>query len=174
MPKYEVGQPFPEPHLITPQDSCIARIVGSSFDALCCMDGPTSKEIKTFRDAFMRVYVKVVDCIPLIAVSYLGDPWTWDISLSVVGMSDMEAAQFFEPGNQVNMFLIDRRTRILKAIRTIGLPPEAAAEIKEACRAQLTRYSNQRELQTEIDRILATVSTQDIIQTGIRCEFKGR
>lgn len=172
--KYELGRPFPEPNLITPHDSCIARIVGSSFDALCCISDPTAREVNTFRNAFMRMYIKVVDCIPFIAVAYLGSNWTWDISISIVSMSDMEAAQFLESGNVVSMFLIDRRTRILKAIRTIGLHPEAESAIKDACRAQLTRYSNQAEVLSAIQSILSTTSTDDIIRSGMCFEFKGR
>lgn len=174
MYQYEVGKPYPHPHLLPRIDSCVAQIVGSSFDAIVCMDRPRSAEVKTFRDAFMRVHVLIKDHIPLAAFSYLGDPWTWDVSISVVGMTGVQAAEFFKDGNMVNLFLVDRRTSIIKAIRTIGLDHEVATSIKDACRQQLARCSNQAELSHAIDRVLATTSTQDVIYDGMRMEFRGR
>lgn len=174
MDKYETGKPYPRPDLVTNYDACIARLIGSSFDALVCVDSPTAGEVQTFRDSFMHLHVKVTDSIPLIAVSYLDCTWTWDISINVAGISDIEANIFFESGSAVNLVLIDCRTKVIKAMRQIGLNKEIEQIIKDACREQRILYKSRAEAMSAINLILSKVRTQDIIDFGLMQEFKGR
>jgi hypothetical protein len=156
-------------------EQCTAQLVGSSFDLLTFVNGPTAKEVKTFRDAFMRLHISVIDSIPLIAVSYLGSRWTWDASLNVVGISERDAAAFFAPGNAVTLFLVDRPKRVIKAMRMVGLPETAERLIKAALREQLTRYRGRAEFDAALNRIYQQYSTDDLIQRAdLVCEFKGR
>jgi len=171
--RYEVGGRWPG-H-VPAFEQCTAQLAGSSFDLLAFLDGPTSKETKIFKDAFMRLHITVIDSIPLIAVSYLGSRWTWDVSLNVVGISEVDSATFFQPGNAVTLFLIDRPKGTIKAIRMVGLPETAERLIKGALREQLTRYRSRAEFDAALNRIYQQYSTDDLIhQAAVVCEFKGR
>mgnify|MGYP001170167182 CR=1 FL=1 len=171
--RYEVGGKWPG--RVPSFEQCTAQLAGSSFDLLAFVDGPTAKETKTFRDAFMRFHISVIDSIPLIAVSYLDSRWTWDVSLNVIGISEQDAATFFAPGNAVHLFLIDRPKGVLKAVRMVGLPEEAERLIKGALREQLTRYRSRAEFDAALNRIYQQYSTDDLIhQAAVVCEFKGR
>ena len=156
-------------------EQCTAQLVGSSFDMIAFVDGPTAKEVKMFKDAFMRFHISVIDSIPLIAVSYLGSRWTWDVSLNVVGISERDAAAFFAPGNAVTLFLVDRPKRVIKAMRMVGLPEDAERLIKNTLRGQMTRYRSRAEFDEALGRIYAQHTTDDLIQRAdLVCEFKGR
>jgi hypothetical protein len=171
--RYEVGGKWPG--RVPSFEQCTAQLVGSSFDLLAFVDGPTAKETKTFRDAFMRFHISVIDSIPLIAVSYLGSRWTWDASLNVIGISEQDAEKFFQPGNAVNLFLVDRPKGMIRAIRTVGISEEAERTIKDALRGQMTRYRSRAEFDAALGRIYAQHTTDDLIQMAdLVCEFKGR
>lgn len=171
--KYEVGGTWPGQ--VPTFEQCIAQIAGSSFDMIAFVDGPTAKETKIFRDEFMRIHICVIDSIPLIAVSYLGSRWTWDVSLNVIGISEEDAEKFFQPGNAVNLFLVDRPKRAIKAMRMVGLPADAERLIKDALHEQLKRYSSLVEFDAALARIYSQYTTMDLINRAEAvCEFKGR
>lgn len=173
MMKYEVGGVWPGQ--VPAYEMCIAQPVGSSFDMLAFVDGPTAKETKIFRDAFMRLHITIIDSIPLIAISYLGSPWTWDVSLNVIGISYQDVETFFAPGNMVNLFLIDRQKKKIKAIRTVGLSDEAENAIKSVLREQSKRFQNRMEFDIVLNHIYQKYSTADLIRkSSVVCEFKGR
>mgnify|MGYP001255504783 CR=1 FL=1 len=171
--QYEVGGRWPGN--VPPFEQCTAQLVGSSFDLLAFVDGPNAKEAKTFRDAIMRLHIAIIDSIPLIAVSYLGSRWTWDVSLNVIGITEQDAAAFFRPGNAVTLFLIDLPKSTIKAIRTVGISEEAERAIKDALREQMARFRNRSEFDAALNRIYAQYSTDDLIQRAdVMCEFVGR
>lgn len=169
---YEVGKPFPNYKKIN-QDACVARLNSGGFDAISYLQKPTSREKKTFCKSFMRVYTYISpEDIPLIAVKYLDNPWTWDVSISALG-PQVDFDQFMTPGNLVNLFLVDRDTGVLFGGRTIGFSHEIMDEIKAACLRQREKYTSQSSLDFTRAHLLNTISTTDIIKLGKMQEFKG-
>lgn len=72
------------------------------------------------------------------------------------------------------MFLVDRRTRLLKAMRAIGLPDEAERKIKDTLREQLARFRDRFEFNSALNRIYQRFSTDDLIRRAeLVCEFGG-
>lgn len=174
MQKYEVGLPFPIHNEVPGVDRCTARLTGASFDVLYYISGANSREIKTFKDTLLRLHVWIYDDIPFIAVSYLGETWTYDITLTVATRDKKDVSQAFieGKGNAVTLFLIDATTNVILAMRTLGLTDSAAATIKEAARAQLERYEDEAAILTVVNRVYAELSTADIIARGDTYEFK--
>lgn len=172
--KYEVGAPFTKPNDTPGVDWCTARIVGPSFDVLYYVDGPSSREIRTFTDALLRAYVWIYEDIPFIAVSYFGTNWTYDITLTVASRNNKDVSQAFieGEGNTVNLCLIDASTNVLTALRTIGLPEDAVQTIKSAARAQIERYADEAEVLAVVNSVYTRMSTDDIIARGTMYEFK--
>lgn len=176
MQKYEVGSPFPIHNEAPGVDRCTARLAGATFDVLYYINGANSREVRTFKDTLLRLHVWIYEDIPFLAVSYLGENWTYDVTLTVATHDKRDVAEAFidGEGNATTLFLIDAKTNVIRAMRTLGLPDSATVAIKDAARAQLERYEDETDVLAVVNAVYERLSTADIIARGETYEFKRR
>ncbi|WP_307212029.1 hypothetical protein [Paenibacillus tundrae] len=116
----------------------------------------------------------IYEDIPFIAVSYLGENWTYDVTLTVATRDMKDVASAFVNGesNVVTLCLIDAQTNAIRAIRTLGLPEDAMKTVRDAGRAQLDRYEDESEVLAVVNSVYERMSTADIIARGTVYEFR--
>ncbi len=172
--KYEVGAPFPKDNEAPGVERCASRLTSASFDVLYYINSATNREIRTFRDTLLRLHVWIYEDIPFIAVSYLGEDWTYDVTLTVAtrDMKDVALTFISGEGNVVTLCLIDAQTNVIRAVRTLGLPEDAMKAIKDAGQAQLERYEDESEVLAVVNAVYERMSTVDVIARGTVYEFK--
>lgn len=166
----QVGQLWSS--VVPPYDSGVALIKARSFDAVCFLSNPTAEEINLFCCAPLRVSVFVYKNVPFVAFEYEGTDFNWEVSLCFVGATQDQIDTFLEPGNLIALFLVDRKSGIVKAIRAIGIDQTLEKAIKEAAKTQFAENLTRDEFNRRVDEAYRLYKVEDFIKLGVSMEFK--
>jgi len=168
MIEFKTGEKFPLTKYLNQGELCVSIPVGDFFDALCCIDSPTAKEIQQFKTGRLTVSLFERSNIPFIIFD-IG--FSFDISLDATKVIQEKPDWMKNEANVVNMFLVDARTGILKASRMIGLPLDFCSAIRSIISEQLLQTDINTE--AEISRINNSFTTDAMIkQATIKYTFQ--
>ncbi len=177
MQQYKVGESFPIKNPHGKNDCVIAAVVGQSFDVYCWANGLNSKEVQAWKRGMLRYGAFIKEAIPFFLLYFPEIKWPVDVSINI--LAEKEHGRPYQDylgsaANMVNLFLVDASSNTLKGIRMIGLDNSVAGEIRHACISQLDRYQTSDEIKMHLDAILATVTTQEMIQSVRMVELPAR
>jgi len=176
--QYELGKAFP---LTNPQGKAsgvYANIHGESFDVICWGSGLNSKGIQEWKRGTLRYGVlSGTSRIPFFLLYFPLLRWPFDISINVLALKEqgIPIQEYLDgSGNLVNLFLVDVRTNMLKAIRPISLERLVADSLRAACNDQLEHYATAKEVGDRIQGILSSTSTGAMIRATSMVEVPSR
>ena len=170
------SEPFPYPQIIPPVDGCRNLPGLSGFNSLLVMlTNPTDEEITQFRHSPWEYGLFCQESIPYLVVrngSFFGDA-----SFNVVGAEDNKTRMNItnwlnDEGNILSFVLIDRQTKIIKCIRSIGLHPTIPQKIREACRRQLEIYPSYADISKVMTKIESQNDTSLMIKRSLMYRAK--
>lgn len=166
MIKYEINSPFPFPHPSPGEETTLSEITTSLFDVRCYLSNPTSEEINDWRKGSLRYAFFDMDSCPFFILCF--DGWNLDCSINILKIrSDEEKDAWLNAeGNVINLFLIDAKTNVLKAMRMISIQKDASEKLKDVCEAQTERFENAMECDSKIFEIYMKVSIEQMLKLG--------
>lgn len=165
----EVGKLWPS--AMPPYDGSVALIKNRSFDAACFLSNPTKEEIDAFREAPLKVHVFVFKNVPFVIFSYEGTDFNWEVSLCFVNATKEQIDAFLQPGNLIALFMVDRKSSLVRAMRVIAINEELENSIKDAVKRQFDEKLSREEFNRRIDEAYYRYTTEDFIKFGLCMEF---
>lgn len=134
MIQYRVGEKFPLKNYVDRGEITVAVVNDVLFDIVVSLGGITAEEKKAFRKGPVTLSLFRYKDVPFIVVDF-GKGFSFNVSINVTKLTEEQQAQWFnEPGNIVNLFLINAHTGVLEAMRTFGI--NFAEELKDICEVQ--------------------------------------
>jgi hypothetical protein len=171
MAPYEIGKPFPHEQFLNIGEATVALPVGQFFDVLCCKSRLTDNETTAFKQGRLKVSLFERYHIPFIIFD-LGSGFIFKVALDAKEAMKEEPDWMTEQANEVNMFLVDATTGILKATRIINLPEILCEKVREIIAKQLSRKS-ESSVENDVKALCRMLSINDMIDKAIdRCIFK--
>ena len=166
---YKTGERFPHSKYLNRGEICCAMPAGDFFDVLCCISSPTSEEIKQFKNGKLTVYLFEQSNIPFLVFD-MG--FNFDISIDATKVVKEKPDWMQQKANVVNMYLVDARTGILKAMRMISFPDNFVYKIRDVVTEQLKM--NNVNIEVEISKILNRYATEMMMRKAqMQISFQG-
>ncbi|SDM68366.1 hypothetical protein SAMN05421823_11948 [Catalinimonas alkaloidigena] len=161
---YEVGKPFPDERFRHHGQGAVVTFHQAGFDVIGLMDRPTSEEVKTWKKGKLRYGLHVVEAIPFFILDF-----RWPLPFSLDAPSNAFKVQGIDQwsigqGNLTNLFLIDRTTYKLQAMRAIGIEPSLAQSFRTALLTQRDSYGSLQAVDRKTTELYQRYSTEDMIQ----------
>lgn len=163
MIRFEVGKLFPETQYLNRGEITLSLINDKFFDVLCCIHEPTQEEIIQFKKGRLSVYLYEINHIPFVIFDL--DEFNFDVSIDVTKINEEKQDNWLNAiANVINLYLVDSKSGILKAMRMISIPVNFSEKIRDICQNQLQEQINVSE---NISNINQLVSTDEMIKDAI-------
>lgn len=169
MIKFEVGKPFPGP--VPAQEGAHLELWGDGLVCLIQMPGITRQEKQAFKKSFKAyAYLETDTAAPVSVWVFkfplpLG-PIDVNFNARIVKSEYIENYLMYDDGkikNAITFYLLDRH--ILKAIKLIGLRPEAVEVFHNTIRKQLSVDYNQPDYEKYLGA-LYQYTTEELFKLG--------
>lgn len=163
MIKYEVGKEFPySEYKANVEEGPIIMFTSGLFDILFFSDSP-DEDKAVFTKGSMRYGVFEKSSIPFFIVDF-PKHFNFDVSMNINAMDQSKVDKWLNSKhNQITLFLIHSRTNIIYGIRSIIINHLTAELIRDICKKQDSEYAGPDEVNRVIDHIIATISTDQMI-----------
>lgn len=164
MIKYEVGQPFPFPS--PGGEVTISELTTTFFDVKTYFSDPTPEEIRDWRKGKLKYGLYIQDHIPFFIIAF--ENWDLDVSINILKIKNDEDVDKWlnAEGNLINLYLVDARTNILKAMRTMSVHMDFSEGIKDVLELQSKNYDSWQEIDRKIMEVQNTLPTKSMIGKG--------
>jgi hypothetical protein len=160
---YAVNERFPHEQYLEHGEITAPIIRTTFFDVFVSFNDITEMERKVFRNGPLQVSLYVNSTVPFVVFDF-GNNFSFDISINMQLSSD--PVEWIESeGNALNMFLVDAKTGILKAMRALGIDMNLVNYLKQTCREQLELENGV--IANRIPGIMSVMSTQDMKEHAI-------
>lgn len=172
MIKYEVNTVFPFPNPMPGAEITISDITTAFFDIKCYISNPSPDEAKDWRKGKITIAIYEYDKCPFCIVKFTD--WSLDVSVNVLKIqSEQQREEWLNTeGNIINLFLIDSRTNILKAMRTISV--NFSESFRDILEQQTEKYDSAGQVERRIAEIQHTVSTDEMFaRAKFKMQFNG-
>lgn len=166
MTKYEVNKPFPYPHPRPGMEITLSELNEAFFDVKAYLSDPTPDEIRDWRKGKLRYGLYFQDDIPFFILAF--ENWDLDININILKVKKGEDIDKWlnAEGNIINLYLIDARTNILKAMRTISVSLNCSEGIRDVLEMQSQNYDSVQEVDTKIYEIQNSLTTHQMRSKG--------
>ncbi len=157
MIKYETGMPFPDKRYLVKEAATI-RFNEASFDVILSLNGIRSEELKAFKTGRLVYGLFVRSHLPFLLLDF--DEFDMDCSFNIFLLESENAKNWLaQKGNLVNLFLVDRISGLLQAMRTISMAERLVNELKLQLADQISHYSSADEVNKETEKIESQFTT---------------
>ena len=171
MINYEIGTQFPQEKYLNKGEVAMAIPVGQFFDVLNSKTKLTDNEATAFKQGRLTVSLFERYHVPFLIFDF-GGGFIFKVALDATKAVLEEPEWMTEQANEVNMFLVDAKTGILKATRLIKLPGMFCEKLREILAKQLSRQS-EATVENDINALDRMLATKDMLDRAIdRCIFK--
>ena len=164
MQKFEVGKNFPYPN--TSNGMEIARLSFNTnlFDVIYYINGSSGKDIQVWKKSKLKYALYQQAKIPFPIFLFPNQNWSFDLSMNIYKAEEDKVEDWLNnDGNIVTLFLIDAKTNILLAMRTIGVKPKWSEKLRDILEDQWNEYDSAQKVDLAIDAILNTHSTSEML-----------
>jgi len=135
-----------------------------SFDVITFASGLTSKTIKDWSRGKAAYGIYIQKSIPILVLN-LGSSWALDVYINILLESKEKRRSFLEgdPNSlTVSLYLVSAADALVRAVRSLVLPPEEMLRIKEACFDQVSRYQSKDECFIEAELLLNQTNSKTL------------
>ncbi len=127
MIQYEVGKPFPTP-LPSSGDGAILSGSHGFVDVIIMFSNPRAKEIRDIKQGMVTIGVFTTQSVPFIILKFIESGIELDPSYNASEVLKTDWLQVEQ--NTMTIYLVDTDTKILKAMRVLGLKKEMVEKFK--------------------------------------------
>jgi len=171
MTQNEIGKLFPHENYMNGKEKAIALPVGQFFDVVCYKSKLTDNETTAFTQGRLKVSLFERYHVPFIIFD-VGAGFIFHVYLDATEAVKEVPDWMTEQANEVNMFLVDAKTGILKATRTLQFPEILCEKLRDIIAKQLSRKSEST-VENDANALRNMLSTNDMLDKAIdRCIFK--
>jgi hypothetical protein len=162
MIQYETGMPFPDKRYLA-SEGAIIRFNEACFDVIISLNGISPEELKAFSSASLTYGIFVRRQVPFLFLDF--GVFDRDCTFNIFSLASEEAKLWLgKQGNLVNLFLVDRISGLLQAIRTISLAQRLMIELRLQLTDQMRLYSSASEVNSEIKKIESEFTTKAMLK----------
>lgn len=164
MPEYKVGQPLPS--LLPPgYELCRISFNATFLDVIYWIPSYQSERMQSWEHAHLQYGVYEANHIPFCLFHFAAKGWYFDISLNVYAIQEELLEGWLQQSDTVvHMLLCDCYSNVVLETRTIIIDPYIAAYIRERLKQQKRYYQNAYEVQKQIEYIMDTITTEEMLK----------
>jgi hypothetical protein len=159
---YAVNEEFPKQNPFPHTQNVRTAFNFEFIDIIYNKKSPSQSRMKLWAEGDFNYGVFVESDIPFFLIDF-GDGWELDVNINILKLANKNDRNlwFSINGGDLNMFLVDASSNILKSIRNIHF--SRTDRIKQVLQRQEQRYENHYEVDLEIDKIYSKYSLRDMI-----------
>lgn len=157
MIQYEVGKPFPTP---LPNNGEGAILSGSNgfVDMIIMFSNPRSKEIRDIKQGMVTVGIFTTQSVPFVIVKFYDTGIELDASYNASEALKTDWLQVEQ--NTMTIYLVDTDTKILKAMRVLGIKKDMVEKFKECAARQ--NFESKTDFDMEVLRIYENIPLREM------------
>ena len=159
---FEVNKKFPLTQYESAQEGCYS-MVGNFLDFVFLLEGISKQEVLKFKKETMRYGVFDKDSIPFVLFDF--NVMNFDSSINFKKSNN---TQLFidSDANLMNLYLVEKRSFILKGMRSIGVKEDVAESLRQTASSQMATYDSILSVDSAINKSLLLNTTDRMISSS--------
>lgn len=165
MIKFEVGEQFPLHNHARGIEQPRIDMNEAFFD-ICFYSLQSDNDAPIFRNHPIRYGVFAKNNLPFFLIDFIKE-FNLDVSINIHKVHEDKVEKWLNSSsNVINLYLIDAKTNILKAMRMISINPECANLIRDILEKQDENYESASTVEGAIKVIANNYSTDEMFENA--------